>query len=161
MDITFFSLGPKVIDFYMHFCVSMAKKSSNNPQLPCQTHVIRGVYCPLGDMCSTPFIPTSTLGLGPALSTPPVRAKPPRSHQNLPFLHFDHQNGKIGSKTWVFLYSSVPVGYGLGSSGNLIAALYDGFLPPNPASNPICLPSKPSLAIWNPTSMAPAQGSTL
>lgn len=129
MDITFFSLGPKVIDFYMHFCVSMAKNPPTIHSYPAKL-MLFGEYTALlgGHVLATPLLSLQAhWDWGQRFPHPQLEQNLHEVTKIYPFLHFDHQKWQNWIQNMGFLYSSVPVGYGLGSSGNLIAALYDGF----------------------------------
>lgn len=129
VDITFFSLGPKVRDFYMHFCVSMAKNPPTSHSYPAKL-MLFGEYTALlgGHVLATPLLSLQAhWAWGQRFPHPQMQQKFHEVTKIYPFLHFDHQKWENWIQNQGFLHSSVPVGYGLGSSGNLVAALFDGF----------------------------------
>ena len=123
----------------MHFCVSMAKILQQSTQLP-PNSCYSGVYCPLGTCARYRFIPTSTLGFSQRFPHPQLEQN---LHEVTKIYHFCTLIIKMAN--WIqnmgFLYSSVPIGYGLGSNGNHRCPLRWLFTT-ELVSNPICLPSK-------------------
>ncbi len=129
MVITFFSLGPKVSYFYMHFCDSMAKNPPTQHRYPAKL-MLFGEYTALlgGHVLATPLTTLwAEWDYGHRFPHPNLAQNCHNVTKIYPFLTFDHQKWDNWLQNLGFLRSSVPVGYGLGSSGNLIAAIYDGF----------------------------------
>lgn len=129
MVITFFSLGPKVSYFYMHFCDSMAKKPPTSHRYPAKL-MLFGEYTALlgGHVLATPLTTLwADWDFGHRFPHPEISRICHEVTKTYPFLTFDHQKWQNWLQNEGYLRSSVPVGYGLGSSGNLIAAIYDGF----------------------------------
>lgn len=129
MVITFFCLSPKVSHFYVHFCVSMTKIHPTSHRYPAKL-MLFGEYTALlgGGVLATPMTSLwAYWDFGQRFPHPDFKAICLQAMKNYPFLVFDEEKWDAWIEGQGFLRSEVPVGYGLGSSGNLVAAIFDGF----------------------------------
>ncbi|MBK8701191.1 MAG: hypothetical protein IPN29_17290 [Saprospiraceae bacterium] len=81
-----------------------------------------------GDVLARPLSSHhATWAFGKSFPHPTLERQFDQALHKFPGLVFDREKWQIWLSDQGYLHSSVPVGYGLGSSGNLIAALFDAF----------------------------------
>ncbi len=113
----------------MHFCVSMAKIPPTDKSYPAKL-MLFGEYTALlgGHVLATPLLQLkANWAYGQKFPHIQMAQLFHEVTKNYPFLTFNHPKWENWVQNLGFLHSDIPVGYGLGSSGNLVAALFDGF----------------------------------